>query len=256
MKVLKAGIENIPWVNHGFFTRQGGVSSGIYDALNCAWSSGDDPDNVRANREKVANNIGISIENLVTLRQRHSPDTLVVTAPWMRENMPEGDALVTDKPGLGLGILTADCAPVLFAARTKKVIGAAHAGWKGALTGVLDSTVRKMRELGAEPGDITAVIGPCIGPQSYEVREDFSAPFLEQDSGNTVFFRKAEKAGHLIFDLPGYVSARLKQAGVREIVDTREDTLANEKDYFSYRRTTKRGEPDYGRQMSIIALKA
>jgi polyphenol oxidase len=252
MKTLTTDLGN-DGIRHGFFTRQGGVSDGIYNSLNCAWGSGDRPENIRQNRGRVAAALGLAPENILTLSQVHSARAVTVTQGWTRENIPEGDALVTDRPGFGLAVLTADCVPVLFAARDKKIIGAAHAGWKGAVGGILEATIAAMHALGAGPSGITAAIGPCIGPESYEVKEGFEAPFLAQDKSNASFFRKARKEGHLMFDLPGYAAHRLKKLGV-SVVDLRQDTLANEDAFFSYRRTTQRGEKDYGRQISVVAI--
>jgi YfiH family protein len=221
VKYLTTHLEDIPWVRHGFFTRVGGTGEGLYGSLNCGWGSGDDLDRVRANRAKVAEAIGVAPQNLINLKQTHSNTVVTATAPWTREEMPEGDAIVTTVPGIGVGVLTADCAPVLFASKKHKIVAAAHAGWKGAIGGILEQTVAAMKKLGADPAEISASIGPCIGPQSYEVSDSFKAPFLEQDKANARFFRAAEKPGHLIFDLPGYVSHRLKSAGVGTVYDTR-----------------------------------
>ncbi|HYD19125.1 MAG TPA: peptidoglycan editing factor PgeF [Patescibacteria group bacterium] len=254
MKFLTTDLEKMKWLSHGFFTRIGGASGGLYDSLNCAFSSKDDGENVRANRAKVAEVIGVEPENVVTLKQVHSNKVITVTQAWTRDKAPEADALVTAEKGLAISVLTADCAPVLFAAKRSRIVGAAHAGWKGALTGVMDETVKAMVALGAKAEDISAAIGPCIGPQSYEVSEGFEKPFLEQEAANEKFFRTG-KPGHLIFDLPGYVAHRLQQAGVGAVYDTRQDTLTNESAYFSYRRSCLRGEPDYGRQISAIAIR-
>jgi YfiH family protein len=253
MKFLTTKLSDLPRIAHGFFTRTGGESEGIYGSLNCGPGSKDDPAKVALNRESVARALGIG--SLVTCHQIHSAQAVVVTSPWGQEGAPQADALVTDRPGIALGILTADCAPVLFSSDDGKIVGAAHAGWKGALTGVLDATVEAMVSLGAQRGRISAAIGPCIGPQSYEVSDNFKNPFIERDAANEKFFMPAQKAGHLIFDLPGYVAHRLRQAGVNNVFDTKQDTLPNEAEYFSYRRTTLRREPDYGRQISVIAIK-
>lgn len=254
MKYLTTELENISGVRHGFFTRNGGVSEGIYTSLNCAWGSQDKPENVRENRARVAATLGLAPENLLTLSQVHSARAVTVAAGWSRENIPEGDALVTDRPGFGLAVLTADCIPLLFAARRGNVVGAAHAGWKGALGGILEATVGAMQALGAEPGDIVAAIGPCIGPTSYEVSAAFREPFLVQDRENGRFFRPAARDGHLMFDLPGYAMHRLEGIGLAAVYDTRQDTLPAEGVYFSYRRTTQHDEKDYGRQISVISI--
>jgi polyphenol oxidase len=254
MTFLTTDLEKIKYVRHGFFTRQGGASGGIYNSLNCAFSSGDDKDAVRQNREKVAEALHLEPDNIVTVYQVHSAKVVTVNEPWARDKAPEADALITDKRGIGLAVLTADCAPILFASKNNKVVAAAHAGWKGALTGIAEEAVRNFSHFGVAPADVVAAIGPCIGPQSYEVKEDFRQPFLEQDSGNGQFFTPG-KPGHLVFDLPGYIAARLRQIGVGTVFDMRQDTLANEGAFFSYRRTTLRGEKDYGRQISVIAIR-
>ncbi len=255
MKFLTTDLEKFKWLRHGFFTRIGGASEGIYGSLNCAFGSKDKADIVQLNREKVAETLDIAPANIVTVKQVHSNKVITVTKAWTRDQAPEADALVTDQKGIGLGILTADCAPVLFAAKKARIIGAAHAGWKGAISGVLESTIKAMNDLGAKTEEITVAIGPCIGPQSYEVSDDFIKPFLAQDASNEKFFKKADKAGHLIFDLPGYAVSRIRAAGVENIIDLKQDTLTNESAYFSYRRATQRQEPDYGRQISVIAIR-
>lgn len=244
-------------IRHGFFGRVGGKSRGIYDSLNCGLGSGDDPAAVNENRGRVAENIGVKAEKLVTLHQVHSADCVRVTAPWKPEDRPKADALVTDVPGIAIAVLTADCAPVLFAGRKadgSPVVGAAHAGWGGAIGGVLEATVKAMADMGADPAQIRAAIGPCIGPDSYEVGVDFRTRFLAQDAENAEFFVPATREGHLMFDLPAYVRRRLKLAGVGFVGGRGIDTCFNEEDYFSYRRSTHRAEPDYGRQASVIAI--
>ena len=255
MKFLTTDLEKMKWLSHGFFTRVGGASGGLYGSLDCAWSSQDNPDHVKLNREKVAETIGVGADQVITLKQVHSNKVITVTKAWTREQAPSADALVTDQKGIGIAVLTADCAPVLFAAKKSRIVGAAHAGWKGALSGVREETIKAMIALGAKKEEISAAIGPCIGPQSYEVSEGFEKPFLEQDTGNSQFFRAADKTGHLIFDLPGYIIHRLKAAGIADVHDTKQDTLTNENAYFSYRRSCIRKESDYGRQMSVIAIR-
>lgn len=244
-------------IRHGFFGRGGGASRGIYDSLNCGLGSGDDPAAVNENRGRVAESIGVMADKLVTLHQVHSPDCVRVTKPWSMEDRPKADALVTDVPGIAIAVLTADCAPVLFAGRKadgSPVVGAAHAGWGGAIGGVLEATVKAMADMGVDPANIRAAIGPCIGPDSYEVKTDFRVKFIEQDPENVAFFVPATREGHLMFDLPAYVRRRLKLAGVGHVGGKGIDTCFNEEDYFSYRRSTHRAEPDYGRQASVIAI--
>ena len=216
MKFLTTQLSDIPWVRHGFFSRRGGVSEGLYKGLNCGPGSGDKPDHVRANRIRAAEMLDLPPDAILTVHQVHSPDAVYAAEAWPAGKAPEADAIVTDRPDLGIAILTADCAPVLFASQKDKVIGAAHAGWKGALFGVLESTVGKMRDMGVDPGDISAAIGPCIGPASYEVSENFAEPFLKQAQENEQFFQTG-KPGHLYFDLPGYVGHRLRLAGVGHV---------------------------------------
>lgn len=242
-------------VAHGFFGRAGGVSGGIYAGLNCGVGSSDVPADVKANRASVAEAIGVNPENILSLYQVHGDACLKVDKP--HNSRSEADAQVTDVPGLAISILTADCAPVLFhgkKASGKPVIGAAHAGWKGALGGVLESTVYAMEEYGVKAETIRAAIGPCIGKRSYEVGEDFAKPFLEQDPESERFFMAGAKAGHLMFDLAGYCASRLYECGVNKVAITGADTFAREKDYYSFRRATHRKEPDYGRQISVIVI--
>ena len=244
-------------LTHGFFGRRGGVSRGIYDSLNCGIVSGDEPEAVRENRRLVAKDMGVRRERLLTMRQVHGDTCLIVENFW-EDAGPEGDAMVTDVPGIALGILTADCAPVLLAGRTKggaPVIGAAHAGWKGALGGIIESTVAAMVAKGASLEGIHAAIGPCIGLESYEVDADFCLPFIDHNNDSAAFFFPCRHGGKYLFDLPGYVSWRLKRAGVRGVSVKGIDTCFNEEDYFSFRRATHRGEPDYGRQASVIVIK-
>ena len=239
-------------VKHGFFTRAGGVSDGIYRGLNAGVGSQDAQANVRENRARVAGWLGVAPERLMTLYQIHSPDTLVVREPFAGER-PKADALVTDRPGLALGVLTADCGPILYADAEAGVVGAAHAGWKGALTGIVESTVEAMERLGARRERIVAVLGPSIGSQNYEVGPEFVARFAEADPANGDYFAPSQKPGHALFDLNRYTLDRLTRAGVvAHGVDR--CTYADEDAFFSYRRATHRGEGDYGRQISAIVL--
>jgi len=239
-------------VKHGFFTRAGGVSDGIYRGLNAGVGSQDAQANVRENRARVAGWLGVAPERLMTLYQIHSPDTLVVREPFAGER-PKADALVTDRPGLALGVLTADCGPILYADAEAGVVGAAHAGWKGALTGIVESTVEAMERLGARRERIVAVLGPSIGSQNYEVGPEFVARFAEADPANGDYFAPSQKPGHALFDLNRYTLDRLGRAGVAAHAVAR-CTYAEEADFFSYRRATHRGEGDYGRQISAIVL--
>ena len=252
--IRAATLADLSGVQHRFFTRQGGVSAGLYSSLNCGYGSGDDPENVRENRRRVAASFGCGAEDLLTVHQIHSTDVLTVgDQRWSSPGAPRADALVTDRPGVVLGVLAADCAPVLLADPQARVIGAAHAGWKGALAGVVEATVSAMEKLGARRERISAAIGPCIGRESYEVGPEFPAPFLERDEADAAFFRAAPRAGHFLFDLAGYLARRVGKAGVA-VEATGHDTLAGDADFFSYRRNTLKGVRDYGRGLSAIAL--
>ena len=254
MKRLQAAtLSALPGIAHGFFGREGGVSSGLYDSLNCGPGSMDGRDSVRENRRRVAAMLDAEAR-LVSLAQIHSPFVHVVGPDWDTDTHPEGDGLATATSGLALGILTADCGPVLFADAEAGVIGAAHAGWKGALGGVLEATVAAMESLGATRDRIAAAIGPCISGANYEVGEDFRARFLESQPGHARFF-KPGKPGHCHFDLEGYVAERLAELGLRSIEPLGVCTYPAENGFFSFRRTTHAGEPDYGREISAILLK-
>jgi purine-nucleoside/S-methyl-5'-thioadenosine phosphorylase / adenosine deaminase len=242
-------------ISAAFFTREGGVSEGLYAALNCGYGSGDDPEAVRENRRRAMERFDLSPDALVTLYQVHSPTVVEVEQPWRPGDAPKADGMVTAKRGLALGILTADCAPVLFADAQAGVIGAAHAGWRGAFTGVLEETVAAMTRLGASPGKIRAAIGPCIAQSSYEVGPEFHERFVSAESDNAAFFCASSRRSHHLFDLGGYVTRRLESLGLAEILTTGEDTAADAARYFSYRRATLAGEKDYGRLLSAIALK-
>jgi YfiH family protein len=249
MHILKSAA--LDGITHGFFGRTGGVSTGIYQSLNCGLGSGDDLAAVRENRSRVAARMK---GDLVTLYQIHSPRTVTVTEPWRGESLPEADAMVTATPGIALGILTADCAPVLLADAQAGVIGAAHAGWKGALGGVIESVLDAMEKLGADRARIAAAVGPCIAQESYEVGAEFRDRFTVADSANARYFIPSDKQNHFRFDLETYVVRRLGTAGVANVDALHADTYAGSADFFSFRRTTHRGEPNYGRQISAIVL--
>ncbi|SFS04527.1 peptidoglycan editing factor PgeF [Sphingomonas jatrophae] len=238
---------------HGFLGREGGVSGGIYAGLNVGLGSADDLGAVRENRVRAVAGVAPGAA-LVTLHQVHSADVVTVTGPIPDDVRPPADALVTDRPGLLLGVLTADCAPVLFADEAAGVVGAAHAGWGGALKGVTDATLTAMEALGADRGRIAAAVGPCIARASYEVGEEFVRRFAEDDAENERFFADGVRPGRWQFDLEAYVVHRLASAGVGRVDALGLDTYADERRYFSFRRATHRGEPDYGRQISLIGL--
>jgi hypothetical protein len=245
----------IPGIRHAFFTREGGVSGGVYAGLNGGIGSRDDPADVRENRRRMAAQLGVTPENFLSVHQTHSPDALVATGPWVGPARPKADAMVTKSEGLALGVTTADCAPILFADARARVIGAAHAGWKGALTGILESTVDAMEKLGAERSGMVAAIGPLIRQPSYEVGSEFVERFIEADADNAAFFLPGERSGHAMFDLAGYIRKRLENAGVLMIDDLGVDTYSDER-FYSYRRSVHRGETDYGRHVHAIALEA
>ncbi|MCB1367120.1 MAG: peptidoglycan editing factor PgeF [Rhodobacteraceae bacterium] len=248
LEILKA--DELAPFRHGFFTRLGGVSSGIFAGLNCGPGSSDQTDIVRTNRRLVVQELGIGADDLATLHQVHSADVLTLTAAPDTPR-PRADAMVSRRPGLGLGILTADCQPVLFGDAEAGVVGAAHAGWKGALDGVLEATVEAMVALGAERGRINAVIGPTISQSAYEVGPEFRNRFLAADPDNTAYFT-AGTGDHAYFDLPAYGLARLRCAGVGSARWTGHCTYGDAGRFYSYRRTTHAGEADYGRLISVI----
>jgi hypothetical protein len=241
-------------VRHAFLTREGGVSQGIYASLNCGFGSKDDPAHVAENRRRAAAALDLAADTLVTAYQTHSTRVATLQQPHEPADAPEVDAMVTDRPGIALGILTADCAPVLLADAEARVIGAAHAGWRGAISGIVEETVAAMTRMGARPARIHAAIGPCIGPRSYEVGPEFPAPFLAQDEANARYFRLSPRADHYLFDLPAYVQSRLNAAGIVAVDRSPADTCAEPDRFFSYRRTVLEGRRDYGRLVSIIAL--
>jgi YfiH family protein len=238
---------------HGFFTRLGGVSTGPYASLNCGLSGQDDPALVRENRARVARAIGADPAALLGLTQVHGTAVATVAAPWAFAQGPRADAMVTDRPGLALGIITADCAPVLFCDRAAGVIGAAHAGWRGALAGILEATVRAMAGLGARPEQMQAVIGPCISQASYEVGADLRDAVLARAPDDARFFADG-RPGRWQFDLAGYCAARLRAAGVAGVASLAADTAADEARFFSHRRRTLAGGGPIGHQISAIVL--
>jgi polyphenol oxidase len=241
-------------IRHGFFTRQGGASRGLYASLNCGAGSKDDRVAVIENRSRVAQHLGAFNDDVQTIYQVHSARAVAVDALIERESLPQADGLVTRTRGLVIGILTADCAPVLFADADAGVVGAAHAGWRGALGGILEATVATMEELGAERSRIFAALGPTIGPKSYEVGEDFVAEFGAADTGSARFFNTPRGKSKPHFDLPAYVMDRLGKLGIHHTDQQSPCTYENESMFFSFRRTTHRKEPDYGRQISAIVV--
>ena len=237
-------------IRHGFFTRAGGISQGIYASLNGGVGSNDAPDNVTENRKRMAAKLGVSADRLLSLYQIHSPEVIVAEKPWTRENRPRADGVVTRTPSLAIGVSTADCGPLLFADNQAGVIGAAHAGWRGAFTGVIEATVAAMEQLGAERSHITAALGPTISQPNYEVGPEFVERFVSADVANALFFKTSERTGHALFNLNGYITARIQRAGIVNYEDLGLCTYADPERFYSFRRSTHRGEPDYGRHIN------
>lgn len=252
MTIHAAALAAVPGLRHAFFTREGGLSEGPYTSLNVGWRGGDLPERVAANRARAAALLGIRAERLVTARQVHGATALVVTQPWEAAAAPEADGLVTDRPGLLLGVLSADCGPLLLADPEAGVVGAAHAGWKGALAGIVEATVAAMTGLGAAPERVVAALGPCIAQASYEVGPEFVARFAAGDPTSAGLFRPAPGGVKMLFDLKGYIAGRLRQAGVVQVELLPHDTLANAETFFSYRRATLQGERLFGLQLSAV----
>ncbi|HYS89358.1 MAG TPA: peptidoglycan editing factor PgeF [Bradyrhizobium sp.] len=248
-------LSAIPGLRHAFFTREGGVSDGIYTSLNGGLGSQDDPTNVAENRRRMAAQMGVTPEHFLSAHQIHSPDAVVATGPSQDASRPRADAIVTRVQGLAIGVTAADCGPILLVDPNARVIGAAHAGWKGALSGILESTVEAMEKLGAEPSGIVAAIGPLIRQHSYEVGGEFVERFVQADAENTLFFIPSAREGHAMFDLAGFIRMRLENAGVMMIDDIGVDTYSDER-FYSYRRSVHLGEPDYGRHVHAIALES
>ena len=247
-------LSAIPGLRHAFFTREGGVSGGIYEGLNGGLGSNDDAAHVAENRRRMAEQMGVAPDRFLSVHQIHSPDAVVATGPWPGHK-PRADALVTRIEGLAIGVTAADCGPILFVDPVARVIGAAHAGWKGALTGIIESTVVAMEKLGADRSGVVAAIGPLIRQHSYEVGGEFVERFLDAAADNAAFFIASERAGHSMFDLAGYIRMRLENAGVLMIDDIGVDTYSDER-FYSYRRSVHRKEPDYGRHVHAIALES
>jgi polyphenol oxidase len=247
-------LSKLEHIRHGFFTRSGGVSTGVYATLNGGVGSNDAPDKVTENRARMAAALGVQPDRLLTAYQIHSPDVVVADKPWTRENRPHADAIVTRMPALAIGISTADCGPLLLADCQARVIGVAHAGWRGAFTGVIESTIAAMEKLGAKRSRIAAALGPTIRQPNYEVGPEFLDRFVAADADNARFFTPSDRAGHTMFDLTGYIAGRAQRAGIGNFEDLGLCTYAEPERFFSYRRTTRLGEPDYGRHVNAIAL--
>lgn len=254
MTITASSLSGLAGIRHAFFTRAGGVSSGIYATLNAGIASKDDAAHVAENRARMANTLGVAPENFVTAYQIHSPDVVVAQKPWDSSDRPRADAIVTRVPGLAIGVSTADCGPVLFADESARVLGAAHAGWRGAFGGVLEATLGEMEKLGARRDNIVTALGPMIRQPNYEVSGEFFRNFCQAAADNERFFKNGTRADHFMFDLPGYIAERLRRAGVRAIEDCGLCTYAEPERFYSYRRSQHRGEGDYGRHVNAIVL--
>ncbi len=253
-EMLQAEDLATPDISHGFFTRRGGVSQGVYASLNGGVGSRDMPEAVADNRARMAAQIDVEPQRLMVPYQVHSAEALIISAPWKPEARPHCDALVTTMPGLGLGVTGADCGMVLFADLDHHVIGAAHAGWKGALDGVLEATLKAMDQCGARRASIVAVLGPMIHQASYEVGPELRAQFLQKAATNAAYFAPSQRDGYFMLDLPGFIINALQKAGVGQAASLGLDTYADSERFFSYRRSTHLKEADYGRHVSAIAL--
>jgi YfiH family protein len=249
-----AALSALSGIRHAFFTRHGGVSDGIYASLNGGIGSNDEPGHVAENRARMAAALGVRPGHLLTAYQTHSVDVTIVDDAWTLHQRPRADALVTRRPGLAIAVTTADCGPVLLADERACVVGAAHAGWRGAAHGVLEATIAAMEDCGADRERIVAALGPMIRQSSYEVGPEFVAAFRTRDVTNERFFAPTSRAGHALFDLADYIAMRLAAAGVRQIEDLGHCTYSDPARFFSYRRSTHRGESDYGRHINAIAL--
>lgn len=247
-------LSSISGITHGFFTREGGISQGIYRSLNVGLGSNDNRENVIENRKRICLSLGVAPDKLACPYQVHSANVATVTEIWPDGMTPRVDALVTNQPSIALGVSTADCGPILFVDPKAQVVGAAHAGWRGALEGIIESTVLAMEHLGASRFSTVAVLGPTISQNAYEVGAEFVERFLSSSDSNKSFFKSSKKPEHSMFDLASYIKMRLTDANVATVSNLSICTYENEEQFFSYRRTTHRGESDYGRQISAIAL--
>jgi purine-nucleoside/S-methyl-5'-thioadenosine phosphorylase / adenosine deaminase len=252
--IALAGFAADAGIRHAFFTRHGGVSEGLFQSLNCGFGAGDDDGHVLRNRAIAMDRFGLAVDRLATCRQIHSASVVAVSRPWQRQDAPRADGMVTRVPGVALGVLAADCAPILFHDPAARIIGAAHGGWRGAFAGIAEATIAAMEALGAERQRVRAAIGPCIGPRSYEVGPEFPRPIVAEDVEAAVYFAPARHPGRWLFDLSGYIAHRLARYGVALIERAARDTLDEAEDFFSYRRACLHGEPVYGRVLSAIML--
>ena len=247
-------LSRLARIRHAFFTRGGGVSDGVYASLNGGIGSNDAPDKVAENRARMAATLGVTPDRFLTPYQIHSPDVVVADGSWTQETRPRADAVVTREPKLAIGVSTADCGPLLFADAEAGVVGAAHAGWRGAFTGVIEATLAAMEKLGASRARVVVALGPTIRQPNYEVGPEFLERFRAADMDNERFFAPSPREGHAMFDLTGYIADRVNRAGVAQFEDLGHCTYADPAQFYSYRRMSQRGEPDYGRHINAIAL--
>ena len=254
MKVHAPSLAALDGIRHAYFTRAGGVSGGVSESLNSGIGTKDDPEHVAENRARMARQLGVDAKWLITAFQIHSPKVVVAEKPWTVETRPRADAIVTKTPGLAIAVSTADCGPLLFADHAARVVGAAHAGWRGAFSGVIESTIAAMENLGADRGRMTVALGPLIRQPNYEVSQSFVGEFLRADEKDARFSAPSERDGHAMFDLPGYIATRLERSGVGRFEDIGLCTYADADRFYSYRRSVHRAEPDYGRHVNAIVL--
>ncbi len=255
MMLQAQSLGRLEGIGHGFFTREGGVSDGVYSSLNGGVGSKDDQALVAENRARMARALDVVPEHFISCYQIHSPDVVIAERPWSHADRPKADAIVTKVADLAIGVSTADCGPLLLADEKARVVGAAHAGWRGAFTGVIEATVDAMEKLGADRSRITAALGPLIRRQNYEVSQSFVDEFRRADESHTRFFSPAAREGHAMFDLPAFVEERIRRSGIGRFEDLRLCTYADQDRFFSYRRSVHRAEPDYGRHINAIVLK-
>ena len=244
-------LKEIPYLQHGFFTRVGGESSGFYATLNTGFEKGDDPEAIYENRRRICKTFDLTPEDLGLVRQEHTDIVYTITKPFPKEATPVGDALITTTPNLLIGVQTADCVPILLADKTKPLVAAVHSGWKGAVGGVIESTINSMKEQGAKTENIVAALGPCIWQESYEVSQEF----FDNLKGSEQFFKSGKRQGHYQFDLPGYVINCLKAAGVSKVAPSMANTFPDEENFFSFRRKTLTKADHFGNQISVICIK-
>ncbi len=254
LRVQHPALSDLADINHGFFTRNGGTSDDPYHSLNCGYGSSDEREQVTLNRAKVADCLSVPLSQLTTAHQTHSANAVITDKPFSQDDLPKADAIVTNTPGLAVAVLTADCGPLLFADPQARVVAAAHAGWRGAFGGIIESTIEAMQSLGAKADQMIAILGPTISATNYEVDKAFQQHFLEQSAINERYFTDVGKTGHVQFDLPAYITTRLEGLGVKQAINMNLCTYGEEDRFFSFRRATHRAEPDYGRQISAIAL--